>query len=120
MKHHESKPKHAAVTHSTEVNTTPTKGRVQVQVGGTTVSLRSDRDRQFVEDLAAHVNAKIEWIQQAASKVPTDKQLILASLMIAEEFFEARERLDGIDAQLQERLSACHELLDNLSQESNG
>jgi cell division protein ZapA (FtsZ GTPase activity inhibitor) len=94
--------------------------RVQIAVGGTTVSLRSDRDDAFVEGLAAYVNDKVESIQQVAAKVTPEKQLILASLMIAEDYFVLRERLDTLEAKVTLQVSRCKDVVDKLEEDADG
>jgi len=94
--------------------------RVQISVAGTTVSLRSDREDNFVEGLAAYVNDKVDSIQQVAAKVTTEKQLILASLLIAEDYFTLRERLESLESQVSLQVARCKDVVDKLENDTDG
>ena len=104
---------------NTQTATTQTTGggAVSVQVGGLKLSLKSDKDPALVENIAAYVDTKVGEVRSMAPSVALDKALMLASLTVAEELFDARERVRVLEAALRERVDNCLTALDEL--ESN-
>jgi cell division protein ZapA len=89
-------------------------GSLQVDICGHSLAIRSDRDPEFVEDLAAFLDAKVRELREAAPTAPFEKILMLASLTVAEELFETREELGELQGQLRERTSAMLEMIDSV------
>ncbi|MFB6350593.1 MAG: cell division protein ZapA [Bradymonadaceae bacterium] len=89
-------------------------GRVEVEILGQSLSIRSDRDPEFVEQLAAYVDEKLDQLQEAAPQASTHKLLMMTSLTVAEELFEARSELDELQAEVEERAAVMRELIQKL------
>lgn len=87
-------------------------GSVSVQIGGQKLSVKSDKDPQLVADIAAYVDDKVGSIREMAPSVSMDKLLILASMTVAEELFEARARVQLLETSLRERVQSCLAVLD--------
>ena len=94
-------------------------GAVSVQVGGVKLSLKSDKDPNLVADIAAYVNDKVDAVRELAPKAPMDKQLMLASLTVAEELFDAQRRVRELEGTLRERVDMCLAVLDDLDPEAH-
>ena len=54
-----------------------------------------------------------------APNAPLDKAMMLASLTVAEELFEAQERVRVLEATLRERVNNCLAALDELDPEAH-
>jgi cell division protein ZapA (FtsZ GTPase activity inhibitor) len=107
-------PSGAGNAQSSQTSTTETSGgSVSIQIGGVKLSVKSDKDPQVVEDIAAYVDDKVGGIREMAPSVATDKLLMLASMTVAEELFEARERVERLESALKERLDKCMAVLDD-------
>ncbi len=87
---------------------------VEVEIRGRTLSIRSDRDPEFVRQLAAYVDRKLGQLQNSAPQASTDKLLMMASLTVAEELFEARSELDQMQDEIEERAATMRKLLEKL------
>jgi len=89
-------------------------GRVEVELLGQTLSIRSDRDPEFVKRLAAYVDDKVAELREAAPQAPTDKLLMMTSLTVAEELFEVRSELEELQGEIEERAAVMRELIQKL------
>lgn len=85
---------------------------VSVQIGGQTLSIRTNHDTEFVEQLADHIDRKVAELQQAAPTAPISKLLMLASMTVAEELFRARQEIDRLRDEITQRTDAMLGLLD--------
>lgn len=93
-------------------STSPRKKEpVNVEIRGQKLAIRSNHDPEFVRRLATYIDDKVGALQQAAPAVPLEKLLMLASMTVAEELFEARETLETAQRDLQKRVDACLEAL---------
>lgn len=110
--------KGAGTSHS-QTSTTETQPSrpVSIEIGGTKLSVKSDKDPAYVQGLAAYLDAKVAELRAAAPTVTLDKVLMLVSMTIVEELFEARERVENFEGELQERLEVCLALLDEVDGE---
>ena len=89
-------------------------GPVDVEILGQTLTIRSDRDPEFVRRIAAFVDEKVGELRDAAPQASTDKLLIMASLTVAEELFDARSELEDLQDEVEERASMMRDLLEQL------
>ena len=93
------------------------KGSVTIHVGDTKLSIKTDRDAEYVEALTSLVTSKFETIQAAAGSIPKDKQLVMLSLTIAESLLDAQADNAQLRAALKERVDACIKVLDDVESE---
>lgn len=93
---------------------TSTSETISVEIRGQTLSVRSDHDPEFVRRLAGHIDEKVAEIQENAPSVPLSKLLMLASMTVAEELFEARNELEQLRGSIQERTDTMMSLLEQL------
>lgn len=109
----QSKPNGAQTSQT--ATTEAANGSVSVQIGGQKLSVKSDKDPQLVADIAAYVDGKVGALREMApSSVTMDKLLILASMTVAEELFESRERVRTLETALRERVQNCLTVLDEV------
>lgn len=87
-------------------------GSVSVHIRGQKLSIKSDRDPRHVNELAAYVDQKVGVLQDAAPSVSLDKLLMLASMNVAEELFEARRKNEELRKALQKKVDAAIAIVD--------
>ena len=98
-------------TTSTQPDTTASEA-VEIVIQGKRLSVRTDRDADFVEELADYVDETIEAISGQVSNAPTDKVMLMAVMTIAEELFEAKRDHEELRRELKERAEAMDNVLD--------
>ncbi len=87
-------------------------GSVSVHIRGQKLSIKSDRDPKHVNELAAYVDQKVGVLQDAAPSVSLDKLLMLASMNVAEELFEARRKSEELRQALQQKVNSAMAIID--------
>jgi cell division protein ZapA len=97
---------------ATEAGEAHSGGSVSVSIRGKALSLRTDHDPAFVQSLAHYLDRKVSALAQQAPHAPFDKLLMLASLTVAEELFQARQELDGLREEIKRSSAALLDLLD--------
>ncbi len=80
--------------------------RVEVEILGRRLALRSEEPPERVEAAAKLVRERIEEMQKAALTAGTDRLLILVALDLAAEVLDLREGKDAERARLLEALDA--------------
>lgn len=87
-------------------------GTVSVEISGKRLSIRTDHDPIFVQQLARYVDDKLGQLQSMAPSAPFEKLMLLASLTLAEELFEAQDELVNLRNDLSERTEAMIALIE--------
>jgi cell division protein ZapA len=85
-------------------------GVLQVEIFGQTYTVRAGSDPQYVELLAAHVNAEMLEVSRTGGAVDSMRVAVLAALNISDECFRLRAEV----AALQRRASVLAETLSPL------
>lgn len=91
-------------------------GPINIEIQGQRLSIRSDRDASYVRGLAQYIDETVDELQRAAPRAPLNKLLMLASMTVAEELFEAREQLRGMQRQLEEKTESMFDLIDQIEE----
>ncbi|GEM_PF-4164239 len=91
---------------------TPKKATVNVKIGGTKLSIKSDRDPRYVTELADYIDEKLDTLQKAAPSVSREKLMMLISLNVAEELFDAQGELRSLKESIQVAVGNCLNILD--------
>lgn len=92
------------------------QGPVTVDIRGQRLTIRSDRNRDFVIELARYFDDKVAELQAAAPTATFDKLLILAGMNVAGELFEARNQLAQLQEEIRQRSEVLHHLLETYEQ----
>jgi cell division protein ZapA len=77
---------------------------VYVQIFGQSYAVQAGTEQGYVEQLAAFVDAQMREVSRGAGAVDSVRIAVLAALNIADELFQARGRLRGIDEQVRHRV----------------
>lgn len=73
-------------------------GQVSVTLNGRTYRLRcEDGEEQRLFALAEHVREKVDRLVNDFGQIGDDRLLLMASLLVTDELFEARERLSAFE-----------------------
>ena len=84
----------------------------KVVIYNQTYSLRSDHDPEYIHELAAHVDKRMNEIARATMTVDSLRVAILAALQIADELFQTRREMKDTEEEIAERSAKYAELLD--------
>ncbi|HET8645463.1 MAG TPA: cell division protein ZapA [Vicinamibacteria bacterium] len=76
---------------------------VHVEIFGQGYAVQAGTEPGYVEQLAAFVDAQMREVSRGAGAVDSVRIAVLAALNIADELFQARARLRGIDEQVRRR-----------------
>jgi len=82
-----------------------------VTIRGSSIQLRTDMNEEALSRLARYVDAKMRELDPKGN-LPPGKVSMLASLTIAGELMETRERAEESRRDIARRLEHLHELLD--------
>ncbi|HEU4387442.1 MAG TPA: cell division protein ZapA [Blastocatellia bacterium] len=85
---------------------------VKVVIYNQTYNLRSDHESGYIQDLAAHVDAKMNEIARQTMTVDSLRVAILAALQITDELYQSRAEMKDTERELTERSTRYAELLD--------
>ncbi len=67
------------------------------------VSIRTDADERRVQELAAYLRRKFEQIKTNVGQAPSATQMALAVLDVANDYFEARDRVSELESHVEKR-----------------
>jgi cell division protein ZapA len=84
----------------------------KVVIYNQTYNLRSDHDPEYIHELAAHVDKRMNEIARATMTVDSLRVAILAALQIADELYQSRKEMRETEEEIAERSSKYAELLD--------
>ena len=90
---------------------------VNVMVNSRAYAIACDEgEQEKLKVLAAHVDSKVSELLSSVGQVGDQKLLLMAAVLIADELFEARGKLDGHAKQVGELSTAQAELSGRASQ----
>lgn len=78
---------------------------VSVNLAGSTLTIRTDANQDYVTRLEEYVNEKLEEVQPEGRRLAVRSALALAVLSIADDYFSALDSRDTLERNLRERLS---------------
>ncbi len=104
----------------TTEHASPGHGRsMQIEVGGRTLTVRSDAPEARVQAVVAYVNERLAHIRRQTTGVrgalSADQLVLMVALNMAEELFTLRERHQALKERVQDRGQRLLETLDQLA-----
>jgi cell division protein ZapA len=87
---------------------------IDVEIFGQSYKIRGDADSKHIQKLADFVDEKMREIVDATSTVDTMKVAILASLNIADEYFQLKKELDLTERETRKRVEKYQNSLDEI------
>ena len=85
-----------------------------VTIRGVAYQIRGDADPGHLERLAAHVDDTMRALESAAAPPSPAKLAILASLTIADQYFQERESIRAVTSDVHTRIARLNSLLDEV------
>jgi cell division protein ZapA len=98
----------------THMNEGEESNLIPVEIFGETYNVRADEDREYVEELARYVDAKMKSITNTGGGGNPLKIAILAALNIADEFSKLQRDHEGLRARFTEQVDELTEVLDDV------
>lgn len=86
---------------------------VSVNLAGSSLTIRTDANQDYVTRLEEYVNAKLEEVQPEGRRLAVRSALALAVLSIADDYFSALDSRDTLERGLRERLNRVLVRVDN-------
>jgi cell division protein ZapA len=91
-----------------------TKSRVvHVDIGGQRYAIRTELDPQYVAEVAAYVDAKIEMAGRELSTTDALRVTVIAALNLADELYRARDESAGAADRIGARFAVIERLVDD-------
>ena len=87
---------------------------IDVEIFGQTYKIKGDADREHIKRLAKFVDDKMREIVEATSTVDTMKVAILASLNIADEYFQLKKDLELVEKETRRKVEKYQDSLDEI------
>ena len=84
----------------------------KVVIYNQTYTLRSTHDSDYIQELAEHVNKRMNEIARATMTVDSLRVAILAAIQIADEYYQSRREMKETEEEIAERSAKYAELLD--------
>ena len=84
----------------------------KVVIYNQTYTLRSSHDSEYIEQLAEHVNERMNEIARATMTVDSLRVAILAAIQIADELYQSRREMKETEEEVADRSAKYAELLD--------
>ena len=84
----------------------------KVVIYNQTYNLRSQHDPDYINELAAHVNRRMNEIASQTMTVDSLRVAILAALQIADELYQSRQEMRNTENEIVERSARYAEILD--------
>ena len=91
---------------------------VKVEIFDHTYHLQGDLDQAQADELAQYVDAKMRTIAEGTRTVDSVRVAVLASMHIAAELFDLRERHRALEGQIRERAERALTLVDRAFEKS--
>jgi cell division protein ZapA len=84
----------------------------KVVIYNQTYTLRSTHDNEYIQELAEHVNKRMNEIARATMTVDSLRVAILAAIQITDELYQSRREMKETEEEIAERSAKYAELLD--------
>lgn len=85
---------------------------VTLDIAGERLSLRTDRDEDFLKELAEYVSHQIETLRGQARGVAIQHVYLLVALKLADELYDERERSAALLGELADRSKRMIDMVD--------
>ena len=92
------------------------KNDVEVYINGKPITLSGDESEEYIQKVASYINGKIGEFKRidAFNSMTTERQNILIEINIADDYFKAKERIDELERELQNKDNELYELKHDL------
>ena len=99
----------ATTTTTTKATDDSARRRVDVNVMGMSLSVRTDREDAWVHGIAGQVNRRVDELKRSAKTANPQQLAVLVAMNLAEELQAERQRAAGRERQLEQQLETLAE-----------
>jgi len=92
---------------------------MKIEIYDQMYSVNSGQSDEYLQELAAYVDAKMREVAEATHIVDSLKVAVLAALNIADENFSMRQRYEQLEGPLRKRVEKCITLVEKAIERSN-
>ena len=88
------------------------KNYTDVIIGGKVFTLGGMEEEEYLQKVAAYLNNKYDEYRHVAgfTRMAPENQAVLIQLNVADDYFQARERLEALEEQVQQMEKEAYEL----------
>jgi cell division protein ZapA len=94
-------------------------GTVKIEIYDQVYNVNADGNEEYLNELAAYVDAKMRSIAEATHMVDSLKVAVLAALNIADETFAMRKRQQETEGPLRKRVEKCVSMVEKALEQTN-
>ena len=76
--------------------------------------MRGDLNQEYIQKLAQYLDTKMRSIAERTRTVDTLRVAMLAALNVADEYHQMKARLEEVTQQMDQKVSACSDALDEI------
>ena len=76
--------------------------KVQIEIAGRTLSIRSDEGAEYIQDLASYVDGRIRELMKGNQTLSVERVALLIAIQLADELFREKD----LNAQFRERIES--------------
>jgi cell division protein ZapA len=92
---------------------------VKIEIYDQSYNVNADGNEDYLNELAAYVDAKMRSIADATHMVDSLKVAVLAALNIADENFSMKKRQQEIEGPLRQRVEHCVSMVEKALEQTN-
>jgi cell division protein ZapA len=92
---------------------------MKIEIYDQIYSVQADGNENYLNELAAYVDAKMRTAAEAARTVDSLKVAILAALNMADELFTLKQRQETLEGPLLKRVEKCVALVEKALEHTN-
>ena len=92
---------------------------MKIEIYDQSYNVNADGNEDYLNELAAYVDAKMRSIADATHMVDSLKVAVLAALNIADENFSMKKRQQEIEGPLRQRVEHCVSMVEKALEQTN-
>ncbi|PIV98181.1 MAG: hypothetical protein CO108_27990 [Deltaproteobacteria bacterium CG_4_9_14_3_um_filter_63_12] len=102
----------------TKCDTLSAKRSVTLSIAGQRLSIRTDKDDEYLKELGEFVTVVIDELKQGTRNIANHQLYMLAVLNLADELFQAQDRIEDLKDEVHRRTDRLIRLLDETGEET--
>jgi cell division protein ZapA len=88
-------------------------GYIKINILGKEYSIKSNLDESYLNQIAHHLNQKIEEVVKTTKTVATHNIVLLAAMEIANDYFQAKNRNEELIAVIENKADSLVEYINS-------
>ena len=90
----------------------PANSKVRVSIFGNTYNIQGEADPEYINSLAAYLNAKMNEVSDSMPSASAMQVAILAALNISDEYFQLRDIQSAVTSDIETKTNALISMLE--------